>query len=245
MNYSRQELADFLGMRYVTGLLRGPARTRFTKLLQSNDVLRKAVDRWEELLSPLAWSLEPVQPSELVLPRIMRKIRANNNGASNASTKPVTLDTKARDRRSWFMTSAAAALAVISSIGWWQTSQRPPEVVTERVVETVTQAVPEAADIAVINSAEGKPIWITRIYSKSERIDIQVQTGPDEVTDKDYQLWALTDAGVPVSLGLLPKSDEISLQLGEAELEALKTTGTLAVSLEPLGGSPQAVPTGP
>ncbi|MEX0708146.1 MAG: anti-sigma factor [Woeseia sp.] len=56
---------------------------------------------------------------------------------------------------------------------------------------------------------------------------------------------ALTDAGVPVSLGLLPQSGARTLSLDDAALNALATSSTLAVSLEPLGGSPQPVPTGP
>ncbi|HAN29081.1 MAG TPA: anti-sigma factor, partial [Haliea salexigens] len=56
---------------------------------------------------------------------------------------------------------------------------------------------------------------------------------------------ALTDAGVPVSLGLLPQSGSLTISLGSAERAALERSSTLAVSLEPPGGSPKAVPTGP
>lgn len=54
----------------------------------------------------------------------------------------------------------------------------------------------------------------------------------------DYQLWLIDDSGVPRSLGLL--RDPV------VRLSADLAAGlTLAVSLEPFGGSPEPVPTGP
>lgn len=57
-------------------------------------------------------------------------------------------------------------------------------------------------------------------------------------TGRDYQLWVIGDDGVPQSLGLL----RAPVQRVDATLRAGLT---LAVSLEPLGGAPGAVPTGP
>lgn len=55
---------------------------------------------------------------------------------------------------------------------------------------------------------------------------------------RDYQLWAIGDDGVPRSLGLLR---------GPVTRVATDLTAgmTLAVSLEPEGGAPGALPTGP
>lgn len=50
---------------------------------------------------------------------------------------------------------------------------------------------------------------------------------------------------MPVSVGLLPQSGEATLSLSDEALEGLPLTSTVAVSLEPDGGSPEAVPTGP
>lgn len=64
----------------------------------------------------------------------------------------------------------------------------------------------------------------------------RIGPGPDE--GHDYELWAIGADGVPVSLGLL-RGD---LQQVAVDLDAGMT---LAVSLEPLGGAPGAVATGP
>jgi anti-sigma-K factor RskA len=68
---------------------------------------------------------------------------------------------------------------------------------------------------------------------------------PEVHADKDYELWILDGSGVPASMGLLPQSGDGSLSLDSKAVAALQTGNTLAVSLEPLGGSPEAAPTGP
>ena len=49
----------------------------------------------------------------------------------------------------------------------------------------------------------------------------------------------------PVSLGLIPGVGNAQLGLSAAQLAVLGNTATLAVSLEPAGGSPTGLPTGP
>ncbi|PWE26600.1 anti-sigma factor [Pararhodobacter marinus] len=62
--------------------------------------------------------------------------------------------------------------------------------------------------------------------------------GPEAEEGRDYELWSIGADGVPRSLGIL-RGEAIEIP---AELDA---GVTLAVSLEPLGGSPDAGPTGP
>jgi anti-sigma-K factor RskA len=88
-------------------------------------------------------------------------------------------------------------------------------------------------------------LWLTRIAQDSRELTVHVVSDVEVRPDNDYELWALTDAGVPVSLGLMPQTGERTVALGDSALDALETSSTLAVSLEPLGGSPEAVPTGP
>lgn len=63
----------------------------------------------------------------------------------------------------------------------------------------------------------------------------------DRPENRDFELWAIADGAAPVSLGVLPASGRVQLPPGIEVAEGL----TLAVSLEPLGGSPTGAPTGP
>ena len=233
MRLDNPQLVELLAQRYVLGVQRGAARRRFGSMIGRRADMRRAVDFWEERLTPLAWSLEPVQPSELVWQRISREL---DIGSSADRRRPPGR------RDPWPAIAAACALvAIVMTGGWWRAAQKPPEIVTETVIERV----PEQLAVAVINSDTGDTLWLTRIAPDSGELTVRVVSGVEARPDNDYELWALTDAGVPVSLGLLPQTGERTVALDADALAALDTSSTLAVSLEPLGGSPQATPTGP
>ena len=61
---------------------------------------------------------------------------------------------------------------------------------------------------------------------------------------RSAELWVIAGDGVPHSLGLLPASGG-SMPVGAANRPRLAAGVTLAVSLEPIGGSPTGLPTGP
>lgn len=65
---------------------------------------------------------------------------------------------------------------------------------------------------------------------------------PDD--GKSLELWLVPGEGPPVSLGLVP-GDGGQLVLAPDLTARLSTGSTLAVSLEPIGGSPTGAPTGP
>ncbi|WP_372798429.1 anti-sigma factor domain-containing protein [Litorivivens sp.] len=238
MNYLREEVLEGLAQRYVVGTMSYRARRRFAQVLYDEPTVRDKVLAWEERLSPLALSLDPVHPSQLLWQRILREI----------NRYPKT------ERAAWkqYASTATAALLVaavgISSMGWWRAANQPPQKVVETVVKTVVEkvveVVPDPAAVSVIVDG-ADTIWVARIYEKLARIDIEVQTAPEEHTDKDYELWALQADGTPYSLGLLPKNGQSTIELDSIAIAALEQSDKLAVSLEPLGGSPELAPTGP
>ena len=65
---------------------------------------------------------------------------------------------------------------------------------------------------------------------------------PDD--GKALELWLVPGDGVPVSLGLVP-GDGGQLILDQGVRDRLNAGDLIAVSLEPLGGSPTGAPTGP
>ncbi|MEE4208901.1 MAG: anti-sigma factor, partial [Parvularcula sp.] len=67
----------------------------------------------------------------------------------------------------------------------------------------------------------------------------------EEPATSDRQLWLIEEGRDPVSLGLLPDGDVVEVALNEELTAALSSGVTIAVSLEPSGGSPTGVPTGP
>lgn len=63
--------------------------------------------------------------------------------------------------------------------------------------------------------------------------------GPDAAVDRSYELWLILGEAAPLSLGVI-EAAEITRQLPD-----LPAGAVLAVTLEPAGGSPAGVATGP
>jgi len=62
---------------------------------------------------------------------------------------------------------------------------------------------------------------------------------------RSLELWAIPADGIPVSLGVLPDDGKGRVELSARQRELLGARTTMAVSLEPKGGSPSGKPTGP
>lgn len=233
MNYSNPVLIETLAQRYVLGIMSYRARRRFSQILEQYPEARESVIAWEERLQPLLISLDPVKPSELVWQRISKEL----------NQQPVIKQQNSASLMGGFKAAAIAMLTItlgVTSLGWWQASNQIPET----IIETVEIVRPEPAAVAVLGNAESS-FWVARIYHQSARLDLSTQGTVEIKADKDYELWAIQDDGTPVSLGLLPKTGKISIALNATALAAISRSELLAVSLEPLGGSPQPVPTGP
>ena len=221
MDYGRPDLADRLAAEYVAGTLRGGARRRFESLLPAHALLRRATHDWQERLMPLTEPITPVQPSGEVWRRVSERI-----GGGQAKAAP-----GAWGRLSFwrgltaFASIAAIGLAVILA----NPRALPPPVV---VVLAATNAAPGAAQPASLVasiSGDGSTL-VTRPI-----VPVSVQA------DRSLELWAVPKKGAPRSLGVLPGGSGTVALRGSV----LAGVDTLAVTIEPLGGSPTGKATGP
>jgi len=62
---------------------------------------------------------------------------------------------------------------------------------------------------------------------------------------RSLELWAIPADGVPVSLGVIPDDGKGRVDLSANQRKLLGTQTTMAITLEPKGGSPTGKPTGP
>lgn len=230
MTPSNPQAIELLAQRYVLGTMRGRARRRFAAYASAHFPVRRAVDDWQARLAPLAWSVPPVTPSDLVWQRVRAALGHSGEIKAGRRASP------------WAALAAAlGVIAVIAGGGWWQAVNQPPVTVTE----TVVQRVPEQVTVALINDAAGEPLWFSSVREQAGELRVRVINPPEVRAGKDYQLWLLTEDGTPLSLGLLPVTGERQLPVSAAVLAALDSSEVVAVSLEPEGGSPEPVPTGP
>ncbi len=217
MNYT-PDVIELLAGEYVIGTLHGPARKRFEKLLSLRADVRHATWAWEQQLQGLCTDIEPVRPPRSVWRNVRRRIGNQ--------------DRKARLRPRLAFAGVAVAIAVFA---FWlgalfQTDVAPGE--------------PE--HIAVFADESSRPLWVISVDADSGQMVVQ-SLGVDPLDDDlIHELWALPAGGNPRSLGLLRVDPgQLERTLAPALIAAVEQSDSLAISLEPAGGSPTGVPTGP
>jgi anti-sigma-K factor RskA len=135
-----------------------------------------------------------------------------------------------RSGRVWHIArwAAAAGIAALTTAILWWTMLAPLELV------------------AMLEDQQQVQLW--RIEAHPDRAVLRVAALPGLAQDAvhAYELWALSTAGgAPVSLGLMPQTGTGELQLNDSQRDALAAAQQVAISLEPIGGSPTGAPTGP
>jgi anti-sigma-K factor RskA len=110
------------------------------------------------------------------------------------------------------------------------------------VLGTNPRPVPAGAPmIVVLRATQGSETLVAGLSADRRQLSIQPLQKVALTPDRSLELWALKKGGPPASLGLIAAD-----KLTAVNQRALpRDTKGLAVSLEPLGGSPTGAPTGP
>ncbi|MCE2916199.1 MAG: anti-sigma factor [Rubrivivax sp.] len=233
MDYARTPLADMLAAQYVAGTLRGGARRRFESLLPAHPALRRSVADWQARLLPLTGSLEPVAPPTTVWRRI------------EARLWPAPAATPALpwwQRLALWRGLSGAALAAFAAVLVWQAQPQPvlPPVV---VVLQGTGADPGTAAPA---GAMQQALFVASVSGDGAALTARPLAPVALSADRVFELWSVPPEGNPRSLGLISGSQPTVVRRDRLPQTLLKGgTAALAVSIEPPGGSPTGVPTGP
>jgi anti-sigma-K factor RskA len=227
MKHDDPKLIDSLAAEYVLGTLRGRARKRFERWRAREWHVERRVQAWEERLVGLALRLSPMRPSPHVWSQIEKRIGST---AAPGTGPPREAD---GGRRISTLRALAASIAIFVVLVGGFAAYRAMN--------------PELLALATISSPnEVEPAWVLTADEDFRRIRAVARGGARPQQGKSFELWALPDnGGAPVSLGLMPDSGRLDLRLTDAQRAALLGASKVAVSLEPLGGSPTRAPTGP
>jgi anti-sigma-K factor RskA len=218
MNYDSPELREQLAAEYVLGTMPILVRRRFERLLADDATLRRSVDDWHGRFDPLDDAAAEQAPPPRVWNAIERQL----------ALPPVTAE-----RPGWLasltfwrgMSFAAAALAALALV---YIAVRPAPSPTANVV-------------AILSDDKGEPSWVALAGVRPGNVAIAPVRAIAIDAAHAFQLWAIAD-GKPRPLGLLTPEPGRPLMVQAA---LVPPGGVLAISVEPSGGSPTGLPTGP
>ena len=221
MNYAKETLCNALAAEYVLGTLKGKARQRNETLMMENQTIRETTWLWEQHLNGLGEGLKPVQPPPSVWNNIQQKL-----GWVAQSDNVVTLKPEKSNSKRWQVLAGLSTAAVLLIVLLMPLTQPTVE--------------PNISSVAVVTDQAHQPLWLIEL--SDNHIFTRATSNLVAQQNKDYELWMVPDDGsAPVSLGLLPKTGDV--QLVRPSQLTLAGVSALAVSLEPLGGSPSGSPT--
>lgn len=220
------ERIEALAAEYVLGSLRGGARRRFERWMMESVRVRQEVWFWEEKLGHLGSRIEEETPPASVWAGIERRLWPQKTGAKPAKAANDSAGGWLWPGWSLVATAAALVLAVVLL-------QQPEPMEDDRLSGAIVQA--DLTD----------PLWLVSESAFERQLKLRPVAATAAEQGKDYELWIVPEDGQPLSLGVVPVGDTYQVTLDDRARELLSSSRTLAISLEPVGGSPTGAPTGP
>ena len=209
-----------IAAEYVLGVLGAEERREVERRLAQEPALASEVAFWEERLTGLADAVAPVSPPQATWSRIETAI--------GVAPRPPSVWQSLAFWRSFGIASAtlaAASIAALAYIGLVPSTRAPL--------------------MATLGGSVGQPNFVAAVTASGNSLVIV----PAALLTNDpraFELW-LIPAGEtrPRSLGLIQPGQPIRLEIPSDLAGRVTPDATLAVSLEPPGGSPTGLPTGP
>lgn len=221
------ERIESLAAEYVLGSLKGQARRRFERWMMESYRVRQEVWFWEEKLGSLADAVPGDQPPG----RVWKSIEARLWPEPRVSR--TSKDTGSRT--GWFWPSwgaLATAAALVMAVVLVQQPEPQP-------------APGPLLSGAVVQENVSDPLWLVSELASVNQLRMRPVAATQAEAGKDYELWIVPESGSPLSLGVVPVGGVYQVTLTDEARRVLATSRTLAISLEPAGGSPTGAPTGP
>ncbi|UNK39975.1 anti-sigma factor (plasmid) [Shinella sp. H4-D48] len=214
---------DILAGEYVLGLLSLDARRALERRMAEDRSFAELVRHWEIDLSTFNDAYDEVSPSDAVLGRIKDRLFGEQQVAK---VRTGLWNSVPFWRWLSFGTSVVAASALIYASG------------------SAFLRVHDREYVAELSAPANAVNMLATYDSGSGRMRIMpVAAGPRE--EKSLELWLVPGEGDPLSLGILPADTGGDLVIPADLRDRIGEGATLAVTLEPFGGSPTGRATGP
>ena len=206
---------------YALGVLGALDRRAVEQRLLHDQAFAAEVAFWEERLGPLADGAIPAAPPDRVWRRIARTVRM-----PEGSPPPESLWQSLAFWRAFAIGAAALAVASIGALTFVEISP------------------PRAPLMATLGVSTGQPGFVAAVTpgGTSMLIVPAALLAPDQ---RAMELWLIPAGDKPHSLGLIERTRPVRVDVPRDLTARITDDATLAVSMEPPGGSPTGQPTGP
>ncbi|MEO9131052.1 MAG: anti-sigma factor [Sphingomonas sp.] len=225
---------DMAAAELALGVLDGEDRAQALRRVLAEHGFAQEVERWRAHLAPL-FDLWPAMDAP---PGVFGRVERTIDGPSIA----VTAQLPVKRALLWPL---AAGLSSIAAAAMLVVIVMRPIAVPGPASRPATPVATTSAPMLVASIDTGKAgAPVTAVYNPNSA-DLRLTPAALAEADHSAELWVIAGDGVPHSLGLLRASGASSFAVSRANRARLAAGATLAVSIEPIGGSPTGLPTGP
>ena len=217
---------DALAMDYALGVLDRDARQAAQLRLARDPGFRAEVEGWQALLAPLAEDVAPVTPPPALWDRIAAEVAPG--------PRPRTV-------------APSAKASIWSSLGLWRGLAAASLALAAVVLVILVQHPGRSTQpllVATLSSPTGGAM-LTATYDAARGAVILAPAGKSDADGRTPELWVIEGDKPPRSLGTIDIGTTTSHAIPVERLKGLQAGSTLAISLEPKGGSKTGAPTGP
>jgi anti-sigma-K factor RskA len=225
---------DMLAAEYVLGTLPADERTAVALRSRHDKPLAAAIAAWEARLSPLAEAIAPREVPSHLWARIEQRLDSLGEVPEAFSIGAIVtamgLEQRMRRWRATAIATSALAASLLLVVGYRE----------------MTRPEPEKSFVAVLQKDAQSPAFLVSVDLEQKLLTIRAVAAPPQ-PGKSYELWLVhDDLKTPRSLGVIGTGPFTVVQpkLAAYAPQTIEQA-TLAVSLEPEGGSPTGAPTGP
>lgn len=227
---------DMAAAELALGLLDGEERAAAIRRVLAEPGFARSVERWRDHLAQLFDLWPPV-----AAPDLFDRIERSLDSAVDAPVAALT-PVPRRGGILWpavaGLSSLAAAVLLVVLVARplpMPPAPQPRPSAPVAAAPTLVAAIdPEAAGVASV----------TAIYD-AQAGAIRVTEAKLVAADRSAELWVIPAGGTPHSLGVLRARGGTALTLSPENRGRIAAGAVLAVTVEPLGGSPSGRPTGP
>lgn len=216
---------DMLAAEYVLGVTPAEERHAVARRIATDLAFARLVDQWEARLSPLSESYSVVTPPASIKTALDRRLFAARDQPAPAAPPSLW-----QSLALWRGLAAASLVALLFYVA--APFIAPPE--QEPSVRLVASLAAEDSDVRYL-----------AVYDAGRNNVGLSHVSGARAPDRDFELWVIEGDNPPLSVGVVPVGATVHLRVPETIRRVLERDAVLAISLEPVGGSPTGQPTGP
>jgi anti-sigma-K factor RskA len=234
MTDDRDDLAEAnaLAAEYASGLLDGTELDDARRRVAADPAFALEVARWRGRLASLHGEVADIAPPAGLWGRIESALGHGQPANDNVAALHRTL--------TFWRSATAGATALAASLALIL-------LVQPRNAPVAPQAAPvRAAEpmVALVGNDSATKVMVSWDPSARQLVFAVAGALPGDARHS-HELWVIPAGGTPRSLGTLSADKQSHKRLADELAKLLQQGATIAISVEPRGGSPTGAPTGP